>query len=187
MQAQFASELDRRINQVVSTLRREMSVPQQHQPPAPAQPVPAEPARPAAQVPVLVGPSPLDLQEARSVYREFVADQVTFLGPQEREFAQSLASAEIMARLGSGDRPEVAGRDVAGRVAATVKSLRDMYEKATVEALRKRGQLQQTPGTAPGAQPIPGQPLPGAGQGWADGEVRARQMYANRLPQAQPS
>jgi hypothetical protein len=185
LQQQFASELDRRINQVVSTLRREMAPqpdPQVAPPPAPQPAAPVAPAQVGQS-----GPSPLDLQEARSVYRDFVGDQVTFLGPQEREFAQALASAEIASRIAAGERPESAGREAAGKVAGTVRELRDMYEKATVEALRKRGQLLQAAGGAPGAQPVPGQPQPGAGQGWSAGQERARQMYANRLPQTQPT
>jgi hypothetical protein len=192
---QMTSEIDRRINGVVGTLRREFAPagqPQQQYPgqqpyqqPYQGQPQGQPPAPQQGQPqPVFTGPSNADLSEARGTYRDFIGDQVTqFLGPQEREFAQDLANALITERLGTGGRADEVGKDVAKAVGDRVKQLRDMYESKTTEALRRRGMLKDD---GQGGMPLPGgQQQAGATNGYAAAQQRARDMHKNRLPQPQ--
>lgn len=128
------------------------------------------------------GPTAADLREARLVYREYVQDEVQFLGTVEREHASTLAGALIQERLQRGDDHETAGREAAKTVASTVKNLRQHYEQQTIAALQRRGLLPKD-GRGPGQQPVPGPQAPGDQSSFAAGATKAATMFADRMPQ----
>lgn len=133
------------------------------------------------------GPTTQDLREARSLYREFVTDQITFLGAEEREHALSMANGIISTRLARGEDPETAGRVAAEEVAKSIKGLRDLYEGRTIGALRQKGLLKEdvAPGVVPGRQPLPG-PASGqtsAGSNWQAGASKSQELFPGRFPQ----
>jgi hypothetical protein len=145
LRTSFQSEVDRRVNQVVSTLRGEMARLGPTQPPSAAQPPPI------AATPPLAGPpqvSNADLREARMVYREYVNESLQFLGPQERALAQDLSQAQLLSAMQSGMDPDTAGRQVASQVTARITDARGMYEQSVVNALRRSGQLTEGNGGA---------------------------------------
>lgn len=123
--------------------------------------------------------SPGDLREARLVYREYVTDQIRFVGDEERAFAADLATSMIPGLLEKGLDIEDAGRQVAQEVAARVKKTRTFYQQQTIKALQQRGALPED--YRPG-QPPKGPAQTTGSQNWKSGEDRARQMYADRLP-----
>lgn len=129
------------------------------------------------------GPSEADVREARLVYREYVGDEIKFLGTVEREHASTVAQALLRERIGRGDDPDRAGREVAREVASTVKALRQHYEQQTVAALKRRGLLPDD-GRGPGQQPVPGTAAPGAQSGFAAGQAKAAALFAERMPVA---
>lgn len=90
-----------------------------------------------------------DVRGARSAFRDYVGDEVSFIGPEERRFATALGSALIAQRALNGfDDEDVVGAEVAAEVAKQVKSLRSFYETRTKTALRKRGLLAEKSGTS---------------------------------------
>lgn len=134
------------------------------------------------QTPQAQGPSREDVREARSTYREFVSDEVKFLGNEEREFARSLAESQINRGLGRGDDPEDVGRDVAESVASDIKRMRSFYESRTVAALRRKGALPKKTGSQQQPQQSGGGSQVGvSGSGWQKGQSKAKEMFADRL------
>ena len=129
------------------------------------------------------GPNASDSREARMVYREFVGGEIKFLGNEERDFAQTLATGLLRERLERGDDPEAAGRAVASEVAKQMKSLRGHYEKKVLSALRRQGKI-PADGRGPG-QPLQGGSAPGDASGFQKGQSRAQTMFAGRMPQQQ--
>lgn len=127
------------------------------------------------------GPSASDSREARMVYREYVGDAIKFLGNEERDFAQGLASGLLRERLERGDDPETAGRAVASEVAKQMKTLRSHYEKKVLSALRRQGKI-PADGRGPG-QPTQGGSAPGDASGFQKGQSKAATMFAGRLPE----
>lgn len=128
------------------------------------------------------GPSREDMREARAAYREFVADEVRFLGNEERDFARAVAEARIRAGIARGDDPDDVGRDVAAEVAAEVKGLREFYEARVVSALKRKGLLPATTGSKQQAgQKVT--PTGQAGSSWSKGESRAKSLFADRFQQ----
>lgn len=79
-----------------------------------------------------------------------MGDEIKFLSSDERALAMDLGQSMI-AEQGAIDDEDRVGREVASQVAQRVKNLRSHYEQRTMDALRKRGVLQDTPG-----QPNPG-------------------------------
>lgn len=176
LQATFQSEIDRRVNQVVSTLRREMGGQQQGQ----------QPQDHGSGAPPVQGASVADVREARLEYRSAVEDEIRFLGAAERELASQIAAGLIRSELETGGDPDAVGRKVAKQVAAQIKSTRKLYEDKTVAALQRRGQLKESP-TAQG-QPLPSrQQTPGPGASYARAQQTAREMFPERFSQQQQS
>jgi hypothetical protein len=184
MRGSFQAEVDRRVNQVVSTLRGEMA--QMGQQPS-AVPV----APPAAPLPSPAGPpqtSSADLREARMVYREFVGESLQFVGPQERALAQDLSSMQLLQAIQSGMDPDTAGRHVASQVTSRILDARGMYEASVVNALRRSGRLSETPAT-PGLSSVRGgQQLPAgrqdAASSFAKGAAMAEAIGRGKAPPA---
>lgn len=157
------SALDRRINAVLKDRRRQTTQ------------TPAQPSRPT-------GPSESDVREARSVFREYVGDEIRFLGNAERDLASQIAGGMIRDRLAQGGvDPEHVGAEVARDVAKQVKALRKHYEDRTVAALRRSGQITAT---APG-QPLKGPTTPNAESGFKAGAAKAAELFADRMPKQQ--
>lgn len=136
------------------------------------------------------GPDAGDIREARSSYREYVADELKFLGSQERSMARTIAESRITTALARGGDPDSVGREVAESVAQEIKGLREFYEGRVINALRRNGTLPQNNGSQQQAQPGQGQggvgagsPAGQAGTSWAKGQSKANEMFANRFPQ----
>lgn len=105
-------------------------------------------------------------REARLAFREYVGDQVRFLSDVERNAAVRIGTAAIAMWDGHGDA-DAFGKQVAGEVAATVQELGRMYERVTLEALRKQGRLKDDGQQGPGAGSGPaGFPLLNAANGF---------------------
>jgi hypothetical protein len=178
------SETDRRVNQVVGTLRSEFAQTLQAAGVAPQGQVgqPQPQGQPAGSQ---SAPSASNLQEGRSAYREFVNDEVKFLGPAERELAQSISGVLLAERIGQGESPERAGRAVARDVATQIKAIRSMYESQVLGALAARGvQLPAVGGQQPLQPGQASQQLAGQASGFATGAAKAQEMYRNRQPPA---
>lgn len=80
-------------------------------------------------------------REARLSFKEYLdGEDITFLGNEERTFAADLGKALIESRREIDDA-EIVGREVAKVVAEQVRGLRKFYEKATKNALKRRGLL----------------------------------------------
>jgi hypothetical protein len=180
MQSQFQSEVDRRVNQVVSTLRSEMARAQQAPPPQ-------QQGAPPPQQQVSGGQSTsADLREARMVYREFVNESVKFLGPEERALAADLSAAQLQQAVTGGMDPDTAGRHVAAEVSKRIKDARGMYETSVVNALRRTGQLQERT-DAVGSSVRYGQQVsaggkPDAGSSYAKGAAMAKEIGRGKPP-----
>lgn len=116
-----------------------------------------------------------DLREARSGYREAIADEVKFLSADERKAASRIAEGMISERLTGDDDPYDVGLDVAADVAEEVKALRQMYQSATVSSLRRKGVLPERAG-----QPTRGSKTT-AKSSWSAGAERAKQVRPDRF------
>lgn len=172
LEGKFDSIADRRVNAILKEVRSGKK------PPAKA---PAKDDDDSAAAPA--GPAAGDVREARLAYREYVGDEIKFLGTVEREHAMMLAQGLLLGRLSDGDDPETAGREVAKAVAASTKDLRKHYEKLTVAALKRNGRLVED-GSGPGRQPTNGGRKPGAVSGWKAGESTAQRLLGDRMPAA---
>lgn len=199
LEQRMTAEIDRRINGVAQTLRREIpgggqqqgnggqGQPQQQwggggnggqQPPQQGQPQQQEQQRPVF--------TSADLQEARSTYRDFIGDEVQFLGAAERDLAATIAIGLIQTGLIDGQRPDQLGRDVAAKVAEQVKAARGLYETKTIEGLRVQGLLKDGVQPQQQGQPLPGgQNGPGAQSGFAAGAAKAAALFPGRQPAGQ--
>lgn len=177
--ASFQSEMDRRINQVVTRQRQGGGGGVQQD----AQQQPRQGSGGGTATPV---PAAADFREARYAYQAYVNDEIRFLSADERAYAADLAAAALPSRLTSGEDPDQAGRVVAADVAKRVKSLRAMYERRVVSALQKKGALAGDYGR-PAGQPNTQQQIQSTGGNgdWSKGEERAKQMFAHRFAQNQ--
>lgn len=83
-----------------------------------------------------------DQRAARLAYKEYVADKIRFISPEERDAAADIARTKIAARAAGGfeDEDQV-GREVADEVAEMVLKLRRHYEAQAKAALRRKGLL----------------------------------------------
>jgi hypothetical protein len=185
LRGSFQSEVDRRVNQVVSTLRGEMARLGSQQPPSAAQP-----PQPAA-VPSPVGPpqqvSNADLREARMVYREYVNESLQFLGPQERALAQDLSQAQLLSAVQSGMDPDTAGRHVASQVTSRITEARGMYEQSVLNALRRSGQLTEGGGGSSSVrqgQQVSAGRTPDTASSFAKGAAMAADIGRGKAPPA---
>lgn len=87
-----------------------------------------------------------DVRAARAAAREYLTDEVKFRGAEERAFAMDLVSTLVAGRAGDIEDEDVVGREIASEVASRVTALRQMYERQTVRALKKKGALVERPG-----------------------------------------
>jgi hypothetical protein len=130
----------------------------------------------------------LDQREARSAFREYVGEEIKFISADEREHA-NLLGTQLLARMGDVVDPDTAGREIARQVASKVKNLRDHYKNVTIEALRRKGLLNEQAGTgfaAPGGGSAPAGVLPSVpvGTSGVSGvHVRAAQEMAQQYNQ----
>ena len=131
-----------------------------------------------SQPPEHEGPNVTDVREARAEYREAVADEIAFLGVEERSLASDLSLTLIHARLTADEDPATAGIAVARDVAARIKALRKHYEDATVAQLRRKGLL--APDGRGDGQVLPGSTNPGGESGFKAGADKAAAMFASR-------
>lgn len=172
------SAIDRRINAVLKEIRkgREQngSSGQEGQQQAGAH----QERQPQPQTPT--GPSRGDVRDARSSYREYVADEIEFIGNVERDTARTMADSAIQALLARGEDPDDVGRTVASEVAKQIRSLREFYEGRMVSELRRKGLLPTNSGSQ--QQVAPGTSQAGqSGSSMAAGEARAKALLADRF------
>ena len=121
-----------------------------------------------------------DIREARLAYREYVSDEIKFLGNEEREHAMTLAQGLIHQQVEVlGADPDTAGREAAKTVAKQIKSLRKHYESRTITALKRSGAL---PEDARPGQPPKGPDKPGGQSGYQAGAAKAAEMFGSRKP-----
>ena len=147
----FDAVADRRVNAILKELRKQ-------QPEKKEEPVQTQ--------------QTVDVRAARLTFKEYLGDEVSFIGAEERKFAMDLGSALIGAKAASFDDEELLGREVADEVASKVKELRSYYEKRTLDALRRRGALKQQEG-----QPPKGPSSVGGSSEFAKGAALAEQMF----------
>lgn len=178
---QVESALDRRINAVIREVRKQRNNDDDDDDDDRGQRRRGGQKSNRSQKQTPTGPSREDVREARSTYREFVADEIRFLGNEEREFARSIAEAQISRGLNRGDDPEDVGREVAEAVASDVKRVREFYEARTVAALRRKGVLPKKSGSTQQAQQAGGGQVGGSGSDWQKGQSKAKEMFADRL------
>ncbi len=148
----FDAVADRRVNAILKELRKQ-------------QPKKEEPVPTATEQSV-------DVRAARLTFKEYVSDEVQFIGAEERKFAMDFGAALIGAKAAVSDDEEVLGREVADEVAAKVREMRSYYEKRTLDALRRRGALKQQEG-----QPPKGPSSVGGSSEFAKGAALAEQMF----------
>lgn len=97
---------------------------------------------------VASGGSGNDVRAMKLAAREYLTDEIRFLGADERSFAMDLVNSLCVSKPNVGADEETAGREIASEVAARVKAVRKMYETSTVAALKKKGALSDRAGTA---------------------------------------
>jgi hypothetical protein len=190
MQDTFASEIDRRVNSVVGTLRREFQQVGQQQQGQGQQGGQQAPAQQQWQPPAVSGPDPNDVREARMAARETLTATFPFIHTAERELAAELMAAQINQQMLRGDgTPDQIGTRAAAAVAERLTALRGVYEAATVNSLRQRGQIAQPAGQGG----VGGLPVHTAGVGAVGGNtggsanpVNAYQAGQNRAAQILP-
>jgi hypothetical protein len=82
------------------------------------------------------------LRGGRLAFKEYLTDEVKFLGAEEREMAIDLGNREVAALAASGIEDEDRiGREAAKTVADRVKKTRKFYEDRTIRALKRKGRL----------------------------------------------
>lgn len=150
----FDAVADRRVNAILKEVRKQQGE-QRKEPPVQTQ-----------------TDQSVDVRAARLTFKEYLSDEVTFIGSEERKFAMDLGAALIGARAATSDDEEVLGREVAETVAGQVKNLRSYYEARTLDALRRRGALKEKDGQPPKS---PG--LVGGSSEFAKGAALAQEMY----------
>lgn len=89
------------------------------------------------------------VRAARLVGREYLTDEIKFLGSEERQFAVELMGQTIVGMAREGGDEEQIGRDAAKQTVDQLKKLRKFYERATVKALRAKGALVKPQGQPP--------------------------------------
>jgi len=129
------------------------------------------------------GPSPADLREARLVYRDFIGDEIKFVGNEERSYAADLAAALLRDKLAEGADIEDAGQAVARDVATRVVALRKTYQQATIRTLQRTGALAKD--FKAGTQPKRGPATRGVTADFKSGADRARALHPDRFPDQQ--
>lgn len=117
----------------------------------------------------------VDVRAARLTFKEYLTDDLQFIGPEERKMAMDMGSALIAQRATSYDDEELLGRAVADDVAKQVKAIRKFYEAKTLDALRRRGALKKGDG-----QPPAGPPQIGNQSDWAKGAALAGEMFGKK-------
>lgn len=135
------------------------------------------------------------LREARLVFREYVSDEITFLGNEERDLGRQIASSTLPTLLAQGMDVDEAGRQAARLVGETLRTARTFYQGQTIRALQSRGALPQDFTVQP---PQAGQQGGGAGgyrpggqtatqgqQGWDRGAAVAAALFPDRQPAQQ--
>ena len=150
----FDAVADRRVNAILKEVRKRNPKSEAEKP-----------------VPAAVD-SGVDVRAARLTFKEYLSDDVQFIGSEERKFAMDLGAALIGARARDADDEEQLGREVADEVAGQVKGLRQYYEARTLDALRRRGALKSQ-----GGQPPKGPGSVGGQSEWAKGAALAEEMY----------
>lgn len=99
-----------------------------------------------------------DARGARLAYRDYISDEVKFVGREERELAASLANGLIAQQIAAGeDDEDEIGSAVAKLVADRILKLRRFHETRTKSQLRRQGLL----------------PDPKSGQAGAEGKGKA--------------
>lgn len=195
MPSQFQSELDRRINQAVSTLDRRYGGQGQQQAPG-GQQQDQDQGQQSGQrdgqgrfVQHPAGPDPHDLREARTVCRDALNDGIKFLDPVERQLAMSIAQPELEQRLADGASVDAAGAAAAAEALGQIRKLRGTYERATLSALEAQGRLVRAPGTE---QRLAGMPMSTVPTGqpnhvgaYQQGAAMAAQVLPGRVRQQQ--
>lgn len=169
------SALDRRINVVLREIRKQGGEKQEPRKPGGQQ----QRRRDEPQQQTPTGPSAADVRDARVAYREYVADEITFLGNEERQYAQSVAVGLLRNALAEGVDPDDAGADVAKKVADQVKELRSFYTKRVVSKLRKDGRIAGS-GT-PTQRSRSTSAKPGKASQYQAGQAMAEKLYADRM------
>jgi hypothetical protein len=170
MQAQFTSEIDRRINQLAQRQRQQQPG---QQPDGQGQ------QQQAAAVDVN------DLRYARTVFRETLGDTIR-LSPEEREFVNGVVGGVVRDSLQRTGDPDQAGAEAASTIAGNVKKLRAAHQREILRQLDARGALDMT--KVRGQENTPGQARQqpaGRGQAsdaqqWAAGASRAQDIAARR-------
>jgi len=147
----FDAVADRRVNAILKELRKREK---------------------AEQAPKTEQAEKVDARAARMTFKEYLTDEVQFIGVEERKFAMDLGSALIGSRVSVSDDEETLGREVADEVATQMKAMRQYYEARTVDALRRRGALKPAEG-----QPSKTPATVGGQSEWAKGAALAESMY----------
>lgn len=124
-----------------------------------------------------------DVREARSTYREYIADEVKFLGPAERDHALALANEHISTALTRGEDPVRAGREAARATAKSIKSLRSLYENRTVKALRSKGLIVEQDSSQGQPSHTARTGSGSAGSKWASGQSAAAALGRSKSAQ----
>lgn len=124
-----------------------------------------------------------DVREARSTYREYIADEVKFLGPAERDHALALANEHISTALTRGEDPVRAGREAARVTAKSIKSLRSLYESRTVKALRSKGLIVERDSSQGQPSHTARTGSGSAGSKWASGQNAAAALGRSKSAQ----
>lgn len=122
-----------------------------------------------------------DLREGRSEYRDAMSD-FKFLGNEEREHALRLAQTVIRDRLEAGDDPVTAGQAAARTVTDEVKGLRTLYETKTIAALKRTGVINEDALPGPGKQQTQGSKIPGQESSFKKGQEAAQRLVGHRMP-----
>lgn len=85
------------------------------------------------------------LRNSKAAFREYLTDELTFVGAPERELAMSLGDQLMTQAILSGDDDDdVIGRQAARAVVDQVRRVRTFYEGQITAVLRKRGVLVET-------------------------------------------
>lgn len=143
LEQKFDSTLDRRVNQTIKAIEKRF---------AGTEPTDGKGDKPKPET-APAGVSTETIRATRLAAREYIGDHLRFVSAEERALASDLVHAAVLEAAhgdGIGDEDRV-GRDVAKRVAESIKGLRTQYEALTLAGLRKRGVLvDDKPGQTPG-------------------------------------
>jgi hypothetical protein len=134
LEANFQAELDRRINRLTRTLRREFAGGEDDEPRG------GRGKRRRRRQQDDDGDLDFSDRDARLAATELIRDELPRMTSAEREISRSLLAEEIRKRRTSGDDEDTVGEDAAQKVIELMKASRTAASRSSTRKARKKGE-----------------------------------------------